>query len=144
MTTFEIIEARAHHCGQIIRSLRDDHRACIDQLGQDAHRALRTCFDASSFRRAWLVDGRLSAVWGVSGSMISPEGYGWLALTNAATSHPIAVIREARRQIDEIMIVKRRLVTTVIGNDKAARRFAAAIGFVVDGDGILSIRHNST
>lgn len=131
VTRFEIIEARTHHCGQIIRRLRDEHQAAIRGLGISSHHAIRSHFDGSTFRKAWLINGRLAGLGGVTGPALSDTGFIWLALTNEAASHPYAVAREAMRQISEIMILKRTLYTNLIPEDKAALRFAFRIGFEV-------------
>ena len=131
MSRFEIIEAKTHHCGQIIRRLRDEHQAAILGLGISSHHAIRANFDGSTFRKAWLIDGHLAGLGGVTGPALSSEGFIWLALTNEAASHPYAVTREAIRQIAEIMILKRTLYTHLIPEDKVALRFATRLGFEV-------------
>jgi hypothetical protein len=70
MTRFQVIEAKEHHCGQIVRRLRAEHARAIAGFGVHAHREIRTNFDASAFRRAWLIDGRLAALFGVTGALL--------------------------------------------------------------------------
>lgn len=132
MGRFQIIEAKAHHCGAIIRRLREDHQAAVALLGINSHREIRERFDASAYRRAWSIDGRLAGLGGVTGSTISGTGFAWMALTNEAARHPYAVARETLRQIADIMLVKREIVTTLIPEDKLALRFATRLGFEVD------------
>lgn len=135
MTDFTIIEAKPYHCGQMSRLLRAEHREAIARVGADIHREMRARFDASSFRRAWMIDGRLAALGGVVGTSLSTYGFVWLALTNEARRYPLAVVREARRQLDEIMTVRRELATTIIGGDEAAKRLAVFLGFHVSESG---------
>lgn len=134
MPTFQIIEARAHHCGQMARRLRIEHRAAI--AGINAHRELRDRFEASAFRRAWLIDGELAALGGVVGGALSTTGYIWLALSELALRYPVATVKEARRQLDEIMATKRELGTVIVPADKAALRFAVFLGFHVADQGL--------
>lgn len=130
MTTFEVVEARPFHCGPMIRALRKDHKAAFMALGHNrAHHELRTCFDDSHFRRSWLIDGKLAGIGGVRGTLCSPVGYIWLALSQDATHYPIQIMREARAQIAEIMEVKRSLGTTILKADSASMRFAERLGF---------------
>ena len=133
MTRFEVTEAKIWHCGAIIRRLRDEHKDAIGWLGLNSHREIRDRFDASvSFRRSFYVDGHLSGLGGVTGPAIASDGMIWLALTEQACWHPYAVAREAKRQLAEIMQVKRTLTTTLIPTDKTALRFALKLGFEVD------------
>lgn len=135
MTTFDIIEARAHHCGQMARLLRIEHQQAVARLGLNSHRELRERFGQSSFRRAWLIDGGLAALGGVTGAKISGHGFLWLAISERARRCPVAIVKEARRQLAEIMIVKRELATTILAGDAAARRLAIYLGFHVADEG---------
>jgi hypothetical protein len=99
-------------------------------IGLNSHRELRAMFDDSTFRKAWLIDGHLAAVGGVTGPALSSYGIVWLAFTNAATKYPMAMIKEARRQIQLIMQIKRVLVSSILEGDDASERFAIFLGFV--------------
>lgn len=131
MGRFAITEAKIWHCGAIIRRLREEHQEAVAWLGINSHREIRDKFDASTFRRAWMIDGRLGGLGGVVGTAISSEGFVWLALTNEAARHPYAVARESLRQLSEIMQVKRVLHTSLIPEDKPALRFASKLGFEI-------------
>lgn len=130
VTTFEIIPARAHHCGQMARRLRHKHAEAVALMGMDSHREIRRCFDASPFRRAWLIDGKLGALGGIAGNNISTRGFVWLAVAQDAVRYPKAMVREARRQLAEIMSTRFELTTIIAEHDEASKRFALAIGFV--------------
>lgn len=136
MTDFTIIEGRLWHCGEMTRILRQEQREAVARIGVDSHRELRARFDASSYRRAWLINGKLAALGGVTGSNISPIGYVWLALSKVATRFPVQVVKEGRRQLTEIGLAKHRLVTGILARDEASIRFAIFMGFVPD-DGAM-------
>lgn len=131
MTKFEIIEAREYHCGQIVRRLRENQRVAVMGLGVNPHREIRRNFDLSSVRKAWLVDGQLGAVWGITGPLVATKGYCWLALSERGTRYPIEVVKETRRQIAAIMQTKQEIFTTLLPEDKVAMRFADWLGFEV-------------
>jgi hypothetical protein len=132
MTYFDVTEAKVWHCGAIIRRLRSEHKAAVAWLGLNSHREIRDKFDASSFSRAWWVDGKLSGLGGIMGSALSTSGFVWLALTEEAAAHPYAVAREATRQMAEIMQAKHVLRTTLIPEDRTALRFATRLGFEIE------------
>ena len=129
MTTFRIVDARLRHCGQMVRRLRLDHTMALLALGVDPHRDLRSRFSQSSIRRAWLIDGEVAAIGGVTGALAASEGFIWLAVSPLAARHRTEMVREARRQIAFLMATRRSLSTLLIGNDDAARRFAVFLGF---------------
>lgn len=130
MPRFEIVEAKAWHCGAMSRLLRLEHQKAVAMIGLNSHRELRGMFDDSTFRKAWFIDGKLSAVGGVTGPALSSYGIVWLAFSNAATKYPMAIIKESRRQIAEIMQTKRLLICTLVEGDEASERLAIFLGFV--------------
>lgn len=135
MVKFEIIEAKPFHCGQMSRLLRKEHHNALVRLDVNVHKEMRAMFDASSFRKAWLIDSELAAVGGVAGSALESSGYVWVALSEKARKYPIQIVKEARRQLAIIMQTKRELISTVIPADEAATRLAVFLGFHVDHNG---------
>ena len=133
---FEVVEAKAFHCGQISRTLRESHRVLVAHFGVDGHRQLRARFEESAFRRAWKIDGHLAAIGGVTGPMLASSGLIWLAVAGEAMRYPVAMVREARKQLDEICVTKRDLYTTIIDGDEESKRFAIFLGFTPDEEGL--------
>ncbi len=132
MVKFEVTEAKIWHCGSIVRRLRDEHFHALSGLGINSHQEIRDKFDASMFVRALFIDDHLVGLGGVTGTAISTDGFIWLALTEEASQYPVAIAREAKRQIDEIMKIKRTLYTSLIPSDKTALRFALRLGFELE------------
>lgn len=128
----EIVEAQPEHVREIFRRLRKGHIGCLVGSGMGRRRArdeFMKVFDDSSFRRSWFIDGNLAAVGGVTGSLLSPHGFVWLALSEDVIRFPLAIIRESRKQLGEIMRTKTELATTILANDDVALRFSAFLGF---------------
>lgn len=143
----EVVEAKPWHVGYVIRRLRPEHTAYMERLGLNAHRELQRAFHDSAWRRSWMWDGRPVAIGGVSGSVISPDGYVWLALTKKATSRPLLVMREARRQLSAMMATRHEVQSLAVLCDPAAWRFAVALGFCVktpDGTSRLNLESHKT
>jgi hypothetical protein len=135
MTTVELGPAKAWHCGAILRSLRVEHQVGLARVQPDSHRELRKVFDASVFRKALFLDGRLAGIGGVTGTLACDMGYVWLALSQEATRHPVAVLRVIRQELDRMMLSRTELATTIIIGDDAAKRLAIFLGFHVDDEG---------
>lgn len=131
MVRLEIIPAQLYHCGRMARLLRRDHRLAIERLGINVHHALRDAFHASYVKHACTIDGELAALGGVTGSALSPFGIVWLALTEHGARFPVAIVKQARRMLDELATNKIELNTTVLDEDETAQRFAAFLGFHV-------------
>ena len=144
MTCINIDELRRAHNwfkAENQRMLRDEHKRAVLGVGVNIHRELRFRFEVSAYRRAWLIDGTLAGLGGVTGTMLAPAGYVWFALTQRALRYPIAVVKEARRQLDTIMTVKNELATVILPQDAAAMRLAVFLGFHVADKGLGSPAH---
>lgn len=129
MPVFEVVEGKAFHVGRMVRRLRPEVRGEMLRIGMAPHRELRDAFNASSFRRAWLVDGRVAALGGVTGMLASDTGFVWLVIAADALPHRKAMVVEARRQLDEIMLTRSKLTTRIHAGDEPAKRFARFMGF---------------
>lgn len=138
MTQHSVVDGRLYHCGMLVRHLRLEHRQAAALVGADLHRELRVAFEESFKKRAWLIDGKLAALMGVVGSGLSPYGFVWMGMTEAATRYPVTGVRIIRRELDQIMEEKWGLATTVIGGDATALRFAAFLGFHTQDPGMGS------
>jgi hypothetical protein len=132
---FEVVEAKPWHCGAMVRLLRREHQRAVAMVGLNSHRELRGAFDDSIFRRSWFINGKLAAIGGVTGPALSSYGVIWLAFSEAATRYPLAIVKEMRRQIAEIMRTKRLLICSILEGDEAAERLAIFLGFVPQAEG---------
>ena len=130
---FEIVEARAWHVGQMTRRLRVEHMRALAVLGADTHRELRARYEESTYCKSWLMDGRLVGLGGVTGPLISPVGFVWLALTFDVLKYPLEIAREARLQIEIASRFKQRLYNSVLAEDQTAQRFAVSLGITPSG-----------
>lgn len=135
MADFQIVEAKSWYCGMMARALRLEHQKALIAIGAHSHRELHNCFDMSAYRRAWLVNGKLAGLGGVTGNTISTIGHVWVTLTENATGYPFAIVKESRRQLALLMGFKRTLITTILPGDETSRRFAIYLGFVAAAGG---------
>lgn len=126
----QVVEAKPQHCGQMVHSLRAEHRALMVRMGVRTHHEIRDRFAGSSLRKAMFIDGELIALGGLDAPMMSGHAYIWLALTDAAKSHVVSVVREAERQIDELLLVRQTLASLVFAADKRSVDFARFLGFL--------------
>jgi len=129
MTTFEVIEAKPWHVGTVAHRIRCELGREVGRAGYDVHRSLRYAARASMVCLAWKIDGRIEAIGGVAAPLAASDGHVWLALTDRAVQFPVAMVREARRQLARVSGTRRTLITSVLEGDRPARRFIEALGF---------------
>jgi hypothetical protein len=136
MPTFEIIEGKRWHCGEMARRLRAEQAEATVRFGEQPHRRLVEVFESSSWCKAWMIDGQLGGLGGLHGPLIASEVPIWLSLTSEACRYPVALMKETRRQLQEIMRTRRKIVTLIFEGDMASMRFALKLGFEICGDRI--------
>jgi hypothetical protein len=127
---FRLIEAKLHHCGQMIRKLRSAQAGALASIGIRSHAELRARFAESSYKRSWTIDGRLAALGGVTGSHMSSTGFIWLALAEDATRYPRQTALVARSQLAEIMVTRCEVYTVMFPEDAASMRWIEFLRFV--------------
>ncbi|TXH14669.1 MAG: hypothetical protein E6R03_08725 [Hyphomicrobiaceae bacterium] len=128
----ERVEAKLYHCGRMARALRSAHKDVLISHALDTHRDLRHTFAHSMMREAWLLDGRLVAMAGITGSMLDTEGDVWMALSDDAEKHPFAVARHALDYLRRASVIRRSLVTAILTDDEKSVQFAYFLGFSIE------------
>ena len=129
MPKFEVVPAMPYHVGAILRKMRHEHREAVIALGVEPHRELKNTFDRSAFCKAWMIDGKLSALGGLIGTMTSGSGHLWLVIAEDAQRYAKEIVREARNQIKGLLVTHYELTTSLLADDKTAMRFAKFLGF---------------
>lgn len=147
MTDFQIIPADRHHCREIVNLIRSEERELTLTLGLDPLRLYEDAFDNTAHPKAWMIDGDLAAIGGVSGPLLSVFGFIWLALAARASKYRIAIVKEARHQIEMARAERRILITSLTPGDIKAERLAYFLGFeIIEGHfhrGMQIARHCS-
>jgi hypothetical protein len=123
-----IVPARLGHVLRVARNLDPEILDRARALGRDPRREMRRSFVESTRTFALLIDGKVAAVGGWKGTLLSGEAEAWLAITPEARTQrfPLAraVVAEARRLKDCGV----RITAWVLDDDERARCFASFCG----------------
>lgn len=131
---YQIVPARWHHAGALARRLCSDRWLAYKASGVDPKAQLRGLVQTSLIARTCILDGRVVAMWGMTGSLLSKAGALWMAISRDAADHPVALLKEVRNQLSYLFHVKQELRITVAEQDTKAIRFAEFLGFEQDGN----------
>jgi len=137
---YEIVRASILHVRPLAEGIRSAARLTIADLGRHPRIALRRALASSHACFTALIDHEPVAMWGLNGPLLSSSAYVWLALTERVTSMPVAIVREARAQLAEMMRHYDELAVTILADDDAALRFAVYLGFHDRHDGVRRTR----
>lgn len=129
MIEYRTVEARPYHLTRIVRRIRAEDASAAEALGIDARSELQRIFDASPYRRAWLVDGAVTAVGGVTGTAASSTGVLWLVTSRDLGRHARQFFSVGIDNLRAILETRSHVDAVMLRSDDAARRFATHFGF---------------
>lgn len=126
-----IIPIITKHVRQLSLTMRSaDRRECIAG-GLDPEQALSDSWDGSVYSRTALVNGKVAACWGVTGT--GSTGAPWLLTGTACeTVSPLAFARIYRREISVFLEYFPHLVNHVDASYTGAVRLLEICGFRLD------------
>jgi hypothetical protein len=127
----EIVDTTAEHVRILARTMRDEDRAEIAMLGGDAWHTPHRLFRDSHICRTALIDGVVSAVWGLQGGLLDFDGEPWLFTTPLVERARMAFVRTARVELHGMLETKHSLVTRVAPSYARSIRLFEALGFGV-------------
>jgi hypothetical protein len=136
----EIVPMTGAHATALAPRLRPFDRQESESAGLPARAALWRCYRASHVAKAALVDGEVAACWGCCGPLLSPVGYPWLLTSAMVARVPVTLLREGRRETEQMLIVHPALEGYVLASYRAAIRFLGALGFTVGAPRVVGPR----
>lgn len=131
---YTIVDAKFHHCGPLARRICAGRWLAYREAGVDPKVRLRDCWGASLLAKSMIIDGRVVAMGGVTGSLMARSGTVWLVISSEAAAYPLALVKEARKQLRALLKVKPELRALIVAQDGPALRFAEILGFKRSGE----------
>ena len=127
----EIVPATLRHVLRALAKVDPDLRELVHRRAGDLRRAAAKTFAESRSAEAYLVDGEVAAVFGVSGSALSSEVRVWLLVTPAAKRHAKLFVTHCRKEIQRLHGDDRRIVAYVEATYGPGLRFLRHWGFEI-------------
>lgn len=129
---YRIIDAAQAHVGPHVAHLTAKERAEIEAVtGIPPRRFVRRLLQQSSYARAAVICNVPVALWGLTGTLLSPSGHIWLSVTQEARARPFAFMAVARSEAATLLATKAELRSMVRIDDARALRFLRHLGFEI-------------
>lgn len=128
---YEIVPATIAHVYELSANLRDGDRNEIEAAGLDPRHCLRDTFKSAIIRKTALVDGKVAAMFGLGGDLLSDTGKPWLLTAPVIETIPVSFVREARKELAAMLAIRSHLQNWVAADYGRAIRFLEVLGFTV-------------
>jgi hypothetical protein len=109
---------------------RKDIEEC-KALGMSPGRAMRVSIKESIYAKGAWLDGKIVAMWGVGGSLLSDHGCAWMVTGNGVEKIPLTFVKISMREVDKMHLYKTVLSNYVWADYPEAVKFFKVIGFTV-------------
>ena len=131
MTTLHVIESRPEHAALLSANLRRGDILEVEATGLKAKQAVWRSYRASHMRKSYFVDGKIAAMMGCSGGMLSDIGHPWLLTTPEVEKIPITFVKEAKKGVAEMLERHSELNNYVDASYHQALRLLSVLGFTI-------------
>lgn len=141
MKDYRIVDAKPWHIGPLLRRVDESELCRWFNRGLQPKHLLRVAIRDALYCRSVLLEERVVAMWGVTGSLMAPVGSVWFVLTPEARRFPVALVRGARQELNDLLATKRELRTVVDDDDHRAMRWLRFLGFDLTDADTTGLRH---
>lgn len=128
----EIVPMEIRHIPELIDNIREGDRDECTALGLTPKQTLIAAYKESLVKKATLLDGKVAALWGVSGTYLAPESYIWLLTSKEVDKAPLHLAAAYRREVRKLLEVFPFLTNYCDFAYKKSLRMLELCGFTVD------------
>jgi len=128
MAEYELRPSAFPDISGLVGSLRYDDWAEITCFGLRPFQAIRQCYRESFIRRTAIANGEVVAMWGCAGNMLG-TGQPWLLTGKGIENFKVSFIRNARKEVSEMLLHCNRLEGIVVNRYDRAVRLLEVLGF---------------
>lgn len=127
--SYRIVPTEPAHIRALAFNLRAGDAAEIEAAGMTSQQALWRSFRSATRARTAFVGDEIAAAWGVGGCPLGKTGRPWLLTAPPIEHVKIALVREARYEVLEMLSIFSELRGYVDGRYHRALRLLDALGF---------------
>lgn len=133
MVQVHIVETHPVHLQELTLSLRPADRAEAEAYGFPTNKVLWRSYKNSIMRKTAIIDGRVAAVWGVSGVPLGDVGEPFLATSDVVDKiSPLRFCRIYQEEVLKMLQIFPHLVNYVDSQYTKAVRLLDIVGFRID------------
>lgn len=133
MTTpsINIIDTIPLHLREMADAMQLDSAETAVKMGMTPLKALWSSYRQSIICKSAFINGKLAAIWGISGMMFGDTGRPWLVMTPETQKHPMRVAFRYRQEIKKMLNMFPILEEYVPQTNEKSIRMLELMGFKV-------------
>lgn len=128
----EIVPCKLAHLRELVSNMRLQDAMEAGALGKPCRHMLVMLWKNTANPRAALIDGKVAAAWGCCSQLLVSEGEPWLFTTPVVERAPVRFLKQARREVLEMLLEHRTLVSSVASDYIKAVNFLRKLGFSIN------------
>jgi hypothetical protein len=129
---YRIVDATPEHVRLLGTRLRLEDEIEVTSLGLTPKQAIWRSYRHAILRRTAFIGDEIAAMWGVNGQLLSNVGRPWLLTAPVIETMPLAFLKEARREVRDMLEAHPVLINHVQASYTRAIRFLELAGFTME------------
>lgn len=126
-----IIETIPAHIREMAEAMDETTANTAIKAGLSPRRTLWRSFRKSIICKTAFINGKISAIWGVSGIMFSDTGQPWLVMSPDVQEYPMRVAFRYRKELEKMQVMFPVLEDYVDEDNSKAIRMLELMGFKI-------------
>lgn len=132
----EIMETTPAHVRMMAHDMHEMTARTAISLGTTPNKLLWRSYKKSIICKTAFFNGKIAAIWGLSGELFGDVGYPWLIMSPVVDAHPMRVAFIYRREVQQFQSMFRRLEDYIDMEAEKTIKMLELMGFNFDPDPI--------
>lgn len=131
-TDIVIVNTCPYHLRELAEAMTADSKDVASRLGYTPLKALWHSYRNSLYCKTGLIDGKIAAIWGLSGSMLAEVGKPWLIVSPEVKQSPLRIAFIYRKELNNMLKLFPVLEEWCPADNEPSIRMLELMGFRVD------------
>ncbi len=129
--TIEIRNTYPYDLRAMAEAMTADSKDVANNFGYTPLKALWTSYRNSLYCKTGYIEGKIAAIWGISGSMLAETGRPWLIISPDVKKSPLRVAFVYRKELNNMLKLFPILEEFVPADNEPSIRMLELMGFKV-------------
>lgn len=87
----------------LAENLRKEDAHEVNCLGEKPYKAIWRSYRKSFIRKTAFIDGKIAAMWGMTGTLISNVGHPWLLTADIVEEYPLSFVKVYKKEVTKML-----------------------------------------